>query len=606
MINLLREKNPFVSSVSPLPWDNINPDLAQLNRSAYEEIEQLIRHKRRMPNLPLAGLVLGKAGAGKTHMLSRILRRLRKTAAQAIFVAVKTFREPDSVIHHLLSEIFISLRRVHSKGRTQFDIIASEVMDVYREKRLNDGFSDTAKIDPKIYLARDIPNIDRNFLKCLLLYIGTSDEGVRSDILDWLCDGLDDNDSLRLGLPLKDTGSMSDARREQEAEKVLISLGLVLAYAKIPMIICFDQLDAMKDKALITAWGNIIALIMNDLSGILPLCFLRSKIWNDVFLPDLDEAVLQRLSNNIIHMDGCSVEQAKLLVRERINYAFSENENPTEIFNWLISRMNITPGMSPRSVIELANKAINDSDITTNEFFTVIRDSYNEEFKNIQDEPDNWPPNAEQITLALTFWLTSHDGISITKNDDKYFKFTALYDGKKFAFVICTTKNNLSVLAALKRGISFLNNCNDGICFYISEEKTHKKTWNNANKILQDFKKANGRAIFLDKNTRVKFYALTALINRIDNGDVNLYTSTGMRTATCDDAKIFVKSIPLIEFPFSTQTPTTPTPQPAPTYTPTPAPAPVPTSTDNNDALLRELLKITNSSPMKIITVKRL
>ena len=108
ILEKLRENNPFVSSASPLPWDNKNPDLFQLSREASEEIEQLMRHKRREPSSPLAGLIIGEAGSGKTHMLTRLLRRLRESSVRAVFVAVKTFRDPESVIKHLLNEIFRS------------------------------------------------------------------------------------------------------------------------------------------------------------------------------------------------------------------------------------------------------------------------------------------------------------------------------------------------------------------------------------------------------------------------------------------------------------------------------------------------------------------
>ncbi|MBQ2617266.1 MAG: hypothetical protein IJF90_10465 [Synergistaceae bacterium] len=114
IIQRLRENNPFSSPASPLPWNNKNPDLQNLNRDTSEEIEQLIRQKRRQPDVPLAGLILGEAGSGKTHMLTRILRRMRSNAQPAVFAAIRTFRDSESVTQHLLSEIFISLKLIHS------------------------------------------------------------------------------------------------------------------------------------------------------------------------------------------------------------------------------------------------------------------------------------------------------------------------------------------------------------------------------------------------------------------------------------------------------------------------------------------------------------
>ena len=151
-----------------------------------------------------------------------------------------------------------------------------------------------------------------------------------------------------------------------------------------------------------------------------------------------------------------------------------------------------------------------------------------------------------------------------------------------------------------------------GLCFYISEDKTHKKNWTKANEQLHDFQNAGGRAIFLDKNSRIKFYALTALINRIDNGDVNL--SDG-KQVTRDDAKNFIKAIPLLDFPFtkrhnaenSAPAPhqgqhTTNAPEISASVSPLARNAeklPVP----SEEELKRQLLDIVNNSPMNIISI---
>ena len=105
ILKKLRENNPFSSPASPLPWVNKNPDLQNLNRQTSDRIEQLIRKKCLEPSVPLAGLILGEAGSGKTHMLTRILRRMRSNAQPAVFAAIRTFRDAESVTQHILSEI---------------------------------------------------------------------------------------------------------------------------------------------------------------------------------------------------------------------------------------------------------------------------------------------------------------------------------------------------------------------------------------------------------------------------------------------------------------------------------------------------------------------
>lgn len=610
ILQRLRENNPFSSPASPLPWNNTNPDLLNLNRETSDEIEQLIRRKRLKPAEPLGGLILGEAGSGKTHMLTRILRKLRSNAQLAVFVAVRAFTDPYSVTQHILSEIFNSLRLIHSNQHSQFDMITSEFMNAYRERRQNDGFENIENLDPRVYIKKDIPRLNRNFLKCLLSYMSASDEGMKMDIIDWLCFELDDEDSLNLGLPLRDIDSMTSAKREQEAENILISLGLVLAYAKVPMIICFDQLDGMKDKEnyreLITAWGNIISLLMNDLSGILPLCFMKAQTWNDVFLPILDEAVAQRIKNNRMIMKECSIKQAQQLIHDRITAVFREDAEET--YNWLISKISITKGLSPRDVIELANRAITNPGTTintTDEINKTIMGVFGDEYKKVQAVPVAWPPNANQLAFALEVWLDSIGGFNIIKNTWKYIKVLELHGDRRFAFVIITPKTHFTAAAGVQEAMKFMKEYPGSFCCYVLEEKSHKKTWKRFFERLKEFEQAGGFVTRLDKESRISWYALAALINRIDNGDVNIYTSSTHRTATRNDIKDFVRTLKLIDTESIK-------PSELPTNSPTIEKNEVNEVNVNDnvnnydDALVKDTLKnIISASPMKIVTVDK-
>ncbi len=539
----LRENNPFASLSSPFPWENNNPDISQLNRDTSEEIEQLIRQKRREPSVPLAGLILGEIGYGKTHMMMRILRRLRDNAQPALFAAVKAFRNPKGVMQHMLSEIFINLKLTHSGGRSQFDMLAEGIKAAYRERRQNDGFNDIDSLDMRKYLARDIPRLDRNFLKCILMYIDTDDEFVRADIIEWICDRLDDETSESLGLPFRDTAAMTEERREELAEKNLISLGLVMGYAKMPMVVCFDQLDSMKSPELIGAWGEVVALLMNDLSGVLPLCFLKAATWEDNFRPVLDAAVMQRISHMKMEMKGCTAQQARQLLHEKIAAVFKDDAE--EIYQWLISRMGgiIRDGLSPRKVIQLAGDAIEENHSPED----AVQKAYNEEADKVRSVPPAWPPNAEHLTLALELWLSSLDGFTVSKSHRKYIRLTGIHGSRKFAFVIVIPKAHFTASAGLNEGLKFMKEYPGSFCCYVLEEKSHKPTWKKFAEKLKEFENAGGFVARLGKDSRVKWYALTALINRVDNGDVNIYTSSRSRTASRADILPFVRTLKLID-----------------------------------------------------------
>ena len=599
ILTLLKQNNPFISPASPLPEGNSNPDLLQLSSEASENIEQLIRHKRREPNLPLAGLILGEQGTGKTNMLARILRKLRNNARPIIFINVRAFKNPKTAVQHLLNEIFISLRQPHSENRIQFDVLMNEFMNAYIENRRNDGFDNIENIDKKSYIARDIPQIDRKFLKGLIAYVNSNDFAVKDEILEWFLNGLDDEDSHELGLPIRNLDDMDYVQREQEAEKVLIFLGHVLAYAKVTMIICFDELDLMqeKDKDLILSWGNIISFLVNNLFGVLPLCFIKPVTWNNFFVPVLQPSIVDRFSKNTMIMETCSIKQAQKLIFLKIQSVIKNEKNAEEVYKWFLERMQktnniLSEGLSPRRVIELANHAIT-GEISIDD---QIKSVYEEEYKKVQAIPVAWPPNSDQLALALEMWLKSHEGFDFYKSDIKNMRLTGIYKGElKFAFITVTSKTHFPATAGANHGIDFMNENPNGFACYITENKTHKKTWKIANETLKKFENSGGHVIFLDNNSRIKWYALTALINRIDNGDVNLYSSSGNRTATRNDIKNFVKNIKLIDFPFEN-------------FTKKPDAVIIPPKSQPvlpDDKIIDELKIIIATSPMNIISISK-
>ena len=130
-------------------------------------------------------------------------------------------------------------------------------------------------------------------------------------------------------------------------------------------------------------------------------------------------------------------------------------------------------------------------------------------------------------------------------------KLTGRYKDKSFAFIVVTSKNHLVASAGLKRGIEFLEENPGGFCCYVSEKKIHKPTWKQANENMEIFKNSGGHVLLLDDESRIRWYALTALINRVDNGDVNLYLRNGNRTAGREDIQIFAReNVRLVDFPF--------------------------------------------------------
>lgn len=588
----LRENNPFMSSSSPNPWDNSSPDIEQLNKNASENIEYMIQHKSHNPSEPLMGLILGAAGIGKTHMLMRILRRLRKKSWRAVFVSVKAFTNSRRVTQELLSEIITSMKYLHSNEQSQFDMLLSEMMTAYEKKRRSEGCINIEKLDLKHYLKDDMPSLDKTFLRCIMNYLSTDSKFKRADVIEWIREGLDDEDSMNIGLPSRDVNEMTDEACEAAAKKFLTSLGAVAAYSNVTIILCFDELDVMKEnKKLIRAWGDTIAFIMNHLSGILPLCFIKPEVW-ETFYPELNLSVNQRLqTGKIILKSTCSIPQAQQLIQERIKFAFKDEAESRELFQFMISRMGneLRTGLSPRTVIQLANRALTESmpDDT-------IGSIYAEAYKQIQTQPETWPPNSDHLVLALSAWLESHEGFAVSDGKEKYMTLHGNYKNREFAFIVITSKVHTTVSASLNYGKKFMKEYPDVLCYYISESRLFKPTWNRVKERCKEFQDMGGRIILLDNDSRARWYALTSLINKTDNGDIDIYVSTRPKTASRDDIKSFLRNIKLIPGIFTD----TETESECKTNAPE-------SKTVSYNVLSTNLSSIVAASPMKILTAKK-
>ncbi|MBQ7263563.1 MAG: ATP-binding protein, partial [Synergistaceae bacterium] len=359
IVDELRTKGPFLSAASADPWKNKDPDLESLNGEASEKINGLILAKRRDPAMALAGLILGETGSGKTHMLMRILQRLRGNGQYATFASVRAFLDPESVMRALLKEVVISLEREHHAGLCQLDVVMEKLVDDFSSPDVLHFKHGQPLSDARFAALRKMmPGINRDLLRCLLLHYETDDVGDKELLRDWIAYGLDGEDAKRFGLSERDLSgdSTTKAAGEEDARTMLISLGEVFAHARVPMVVCFDQLDGMTSPGLINAWGNVIVSLIGDAPGFLPLAFLRADTWNERFMGILDNAVPPRFAP--IAMFGCTMDQARQLIRRRIEGSFGEGTD--EAHRWLMERLEgrLKAGSSPRTVIQMAQRAI--------------------------------------------------------------------------------------------------------------------------------------------------------------------------------------------------------------------------------------------------------
>lgn len=332
---------------------------------------------------------------------------------------------------------------------------------------------------------------------------------------------------------------------------MLLSLGHVLRYARVPMLVCFDQLDGMTSEDLINAWGTAASLLINDVYGVLPLAFLRADTWEQRFSTKLDDAVVSKFENNLIPMANCSLEQAKQLIKDRIKAFFDDGVE--QKYQWLMARLNTTlkAGYSPRMVITLANRAIQkagDEADAAHEVERTLAAAYREECDKVAADPNSWPPNAEHLLSALEMWLDSRPEFNVSRSDNQYVRLSGQCSAEgpeaPCAFIFMTTRHHLSAAAAINRGINFLKKNPNGFCCYVTDGRALKgpENWRAVHDLLGQFRALKGRTIVLQPDGRAAWYGLVAFQNKVCNGDVTLYPPSGEpRLATPEDLSGYMK-----------------------------------------------------------------
>ncbi len=615
----LRSSNIFNSSVSTLPFHNTAPDLKELNKNTSDRIKNIIEYKIKNPEIPISGLILCDAGAGKTHMLSRIYREIKNLYDNTFFVNIRAFMNPNSVFQDLLSDLIVNLNHKNDNNnqseKSPFDIITQNFIAKIKKNIINDKnqtldftfntfvqklFSKLLDKNQKNQVStlklicKTIPEIDKKFANCIASYVNSEsvqDSDFRkSQIIEWLKSGLSESDCENLSLPLRDVSSMDNYECENEASKFLLSLGFVLRYSESNIVLCFDQLDGMYERDLINSWGNILNLLINNVPCVVPLVFARPDTWETRFSKYLDESVKQRLSANIMPMLGCTIEQANSLIKLRIENYFSENES-IEIYNNLINRLQgkILNGYSPRRVIETANNEIwHNWKIIEESLQKQIERNFLKKCRLINKSQDFFPPSEKDILLALETWLNSQDDFKLSCSGNKHPRLSG-YFKKNFEIVIVTTTSkyapyNISLIDRCIKYLSKIENeilKNEKRCCFISETSIITATSKVTQEKLNNFEKLGGFKILLNKESRVYIYALAELIKDINSKKISLYKNESeIKYAELNDLTQYLKNFNLIDGMLN--------------YLKTPS--------NTNSQITNIILKLCYASPMNVIS----
>ncbi|MGM0490657.1 MAG: hypothetical protein ACQESR_28350 [Planctomycetota bacterium] len=362
----LLEKNvPQFAGWINTPWDSA-PDLACHNDLAFCRIGRALARLHSAADCQPTSkgvLVLGEAGAGKTHLLMRVARQL---GSENSICFVRRPNNEEAVAQHIWANVVDSLTRVADDSerhdRSQLDELLAHVFRYVLvtefEKDINSGQQATLKqrwikqlkADPYAvfallgdgdkrvndlrtirnrtlrYLQLKHPEVDQRIAHALLTYCLSADRSRRRAVLTWLSGrDIDDREATSLGLPEswleydRAPSRMSIRQhREDQALRGIQTLGVLSIYHR-PIILAFDQLEGLRGQCnLTTAWGDVVREIFTMTPNLLVVtCVFRSH-WEKWFSPRLDASATQRLSEHVVRLEPLNTRNARALLEKHL------------------------------------------------------------------------------------------------------------------------------------------------------------------------------------------------------------------------------------------------------------------------------------------------
>ena len=564
-LDLLKQQNPFASSSVGDPWDSHYPHVSSINEEAFAGLCHLMAQKTHNPALNCAGLLLGEVGSGKTHLLGRILAYSTQAQPPFAFAYIQPIEDPEQTYRYLLREVIVNLCRPAQAApyATQLEAllaaIYTEVLRAHSRPQgthklqtiQRDNLNVLTYMHPSVFayaqawavdlLCRTYPEMSARFLHVLFQYRLPE---TRAAAMSWLKgDLLDTADATCLGVP--ERVQTSAMRLEQEGRDMLISLGLVLARYRQPLILCFDRLENLETEAQIHAFGKMMEFLVDTAKGMLPIACARGQQWQERFRQVLNQHVTSRLETNRFTLQGCTAEQALALVRSRLASVL-DAEQAEALFPFDaadLQRMFQVGFHSPRVVVARVNDRLrhllDDERAAPVSPLQTLREAFDRQVQTIQRDFQRYPPDRDRLRRALGLYLSHSptqnrvrlDSLGRPLTERKYIDLVGFLQSGASAstpvtLMIDVEPHPAAVSASLSRGIDCLQAEPSSRVVYIRDARCpFPPHWKATNEKLQRFKALGGHVIVLDQMQAATWYALTLLSYAVREGDITLVTA---------------------------------------------------------------------------------
>lgn len=361
---------PLAVPITADPWGEAK-DLEELHAEATQAIIRSVTELRSLAGRGDAGagrpkplLILGTAGIGKTHLFSRLRRKLGR---QAILVHIRPITSADMSPRYVLGQVLQQLART-SGGSRQLDSLVGSMLSLGLDGDPNDsavGLDLLRSLDARgrkenleHFLSRlleKMPDLDDGYLELLLNAPFLEALPLRAS-LAWLGgQDVSETQAARIGVqkPLAD-------------DRVLPALRTVarMASPSAPLVVVFDQLENLiqdAEQGRILAYGNLMMDLVDDVKDLVIVQMALETEWDRGFRPALSLAQQARVIGSVFTLQLPSPRGAEDLIR----LWMSDYPSPPACFPWPFTAQEIehltTQNATPRMLLQELQRSLEGS-----------------------------------------------------------------------------------------------------------------------------------------------------------------------------------------------------------------------------------------------------
>ncbi len=352
------------------PWSTTLVDVASLNARASDAVLSAIAAVRgaafgdAVARQTRSFLIVGPAGAGKTHLFARLRRR---AGSRAAFVLLRPELAVDPTPRLVLASAIDALRRpVPGQDLTQLDVAVGSALSIVRSGHARwplaalDQLRSSGEPERREQLEHVVDLFEKNHPEVDLDWLGRflelpfASSPDRRAAVQWLSGREPDAHQLaRLGLrePLPDASVMPALR----------TLGVVASFGA-PLVIVFDQLENLVEEGGATGRIHAHARLYSELHDAVPgLILVQMALdseWQARISPALGAAEKSRLEARVLTLDLPDAAQ-RLALLEAWLTAIDPQKRPPWPFSaagW--ARWQNAAGVTPRRLMIAAREAL--------------------------------------------------------------------------------------------------------------------------------------------------------------------------------------------------------------------------------------------------------